>query len=94
MRSVDDPEAQLREDVAALELALTRLGVTIREEALPEASRGGLVRLGDRSICFVPLHGGPGPRREALLDALRRVDTGDVFLTPRVRGLLGADEDW
>lgn len=84
----DDPDETLRADIEALTVALEKLGVTIREEALPEGSAGGLARVGAHRWCFVPRDAGPPARRAILVGALRRLPTEDLFLHPRVRALL------
>jgi len=88
-----DSEAQrvLRADIEALTLALDKLGVRVREEPLPEPSRGGLARIGTQRVCFVPRDGSLDVKRGTLLDALRRLPTDDLFLHPRLRGLLTDD---
>jgi hypothetical protein len=84
------PEAgpALQADIDALTLALEKLGVVVREEALPEASAGGLARVGSQRWCFVPRDAGGPARRTILVEALRRMPTEDLFLHPRVRALL------
>lgn len=81
----------LRADIEALTLALDRLGVLVREEPLPEPSRGGLARVGTQRLCFVPRDASLEVKRGTLLDALRRLPTDDLFLHPRLRGLLARD---
>lgn len=83
-----DDAQRLEADIDALAVALEKLGVTVREEALPEASLGGLARVGDRLWCFVPRDAPRAARRLILLEALRRLPTEDLFLHPRVRALL------
>lgn len=85
-----DSEAQraLRADIEALTLALERLGVTVREEPLPEPSRGGLARVGTQRLCFVPRDASSEVKRTTLVDALRRLPTDELFLHPRLRALL------
>ena len=78
----------LRADIDALTLALEKLGVRVREEALPEASVGGLARVGSQRWCFVPRDAGAPLRRAVLVEALRRLPTEELFLHPRVRALL------
>jgi hypothetical protein len=84
------PEAgpALQADIDALTVALEKLGVLVREEVLPEASPGGLARVGSKRWCFVPRDAGAVARRSILVEALRRMPTEDLFLHPRVRALL------
>ncbi|MCB9656259.1 MAG: hypothetical protein H6726_01315 [Sandaracinaceae bacterium] len=89
MTARDDADETLRADIEALTLALEKVGVTVREETLPEASSGGLARVGAQRWCFVPRDAGPTARRAILLGALRRLPTEELFLHPRVRALLG-----
>ena len=83
-----DAGPALQADIDALTLALEKLGVMVREEALPEASAGGLARVGRQRWCFVPRDAGGPARRAILLEALRRMPTEDLFLHPRLRALL------
>ena len=85
-----ESEAQraLRAATDALTRALEKLGVLVREEPLPDGSRGGLARVGVQRLCFVPRDASLEVKRSALLDALRRLPTDDLFLHPRLRALL------
>lgn len=93
--SASEPDSEtarvLRADIEALTIALDRLGVRVREEPLPEPSRGGLARIGTQRLCFVPRDASLEAKRGTLLDALRRLPTDDLFLHPRLRGLLARD---
>jgi len=84
----NEARRSLRADIDALTLALDKLGVLVREEPLPEPSRGGLARVGPQRVCFVPRDASLDVKRSVLLDALRRLPTDELFLHPRLRALL------
>ena len=84
----NEARRSLRADIDALTLALDKLGVLVREEPLPEPSRGGLARVGTQRVCFVPRDASLDVKRSVLLDALRRLPTDELFLHPRLRALL------
>jgi len=71
----------------ALEGALHRLGVEVREEPLSEelGTTGGLCVIRGRRVVLVAAGAPPWRRAEVLLDALRRLDTEDVWLPPAIR---------
>lgn len=81
---------ELADRVDALEKALTRMGVRLREEELPEEARidGGLCRLDGEVILYVSPNAPPWRRAEVLLDALRRLPHGSLWLPPEIRRLL------
>lgn len=92
--------------VTALENALRRLGVTFREEELPDESAidGGLCKIGPRVVVYLSPTAPPWRRAEVLLGALRALPHEDLWLPPEIRGLLNdahdeteppkLDEDW
>ncbi len=79
---------QLHRDIEALSLALAQMGVLVREEALPDVSAGGLARVGQQRLCFLPQSASLATKRATLVDALRRLPHEDVFLHPRLRSLI------
>lgn len=80
----------LKHRVDALERAVTRLGVRLREEELPEEAHvdGGLCRVGDDLVVYVSPSAPPWRREEVLLGALRRLPHGELWLPPHIRELL------
>ena len=74
----------------ALELAITRMGVRVLEEELPEEAviDGGLCKRGDELLLYVSPKAPPWKRAEVLLSAMRRLPHGDVWLPPEIRELL------
>ena len=89
-----DPDAQtdakLAAEVDALIAAVMRFGVSIREEAVPGGSPGDICRIGKSRVLFLAPDAPPWARRQALVRALRRLPTDDVFLPPIVRAALGS----
>jgi hypothetical protein len=77
----------------ALERALTRLGVRLLEEELPDEARvdGGLCRVSGELVLFISPMAPPWRRADVLIDALRRLPHGDLWLPPEIRGLLQTD---
>ena len=75
----------------ALERALTRMGVRVLEEDLPEEAHvdGGLCRIDGVLVLYVAPTAPPWRRAEVLLDALRRLPHGDIWLPPEIRSMLG-----
>ena len=79
------------DDLLLLQSTLENAGVEIRSETY--GGEGGLVRIGDRHIVFVPVHA-PGAHVRALyLDSIRKLMASLTHVPPRVRQLLG-EEDW
>lgn len=78
----------------ALERALTRLGVRLLEEELPEeaAIDGGLCRVGGQLVIYVCPTAPPWRRAEVLLKALRRLPHREIWLPPEIRRLLESDD--
>lgn len=72
--------------VDALEKALCRRGVQIREEALPAAhGRGGHFVLRGVPTVILASDGSLADRAEVLLAALRWVGPGDQWIPPAIR---------
>jgi hypothetical protein len=78
----------------ALERALTRLGIRLREEELPEEAHvdGGLCSVRGEMLLYVSPSAPPWRRAEVLLGALRRLPHGDIWLPPEIRRLLPSEE--
>jgi len=76
--------------LAALERALTGLGIRFLEEELPEeaAIDGGLCRVGGQFVIYVSPTAPPWSRAEVLLKALRRLPHREIWLPPEIRRLL------
>ena len=71
----------------AMERALTRMGIRLLEEELPEEARidGGLCTLDGERVLYVSPSAPPWRRAEVLLHALRRLPHGDIWLPPEIR---------
>ena len=84
------PSVDLASQLGALERALTRLGIRVLEEELPDEAQidGGLCRVADQLVLYVAPGAPPWRRAEVLLDALRRLPHRDIWLPPEIRGLL------
>jgi hypothetical protein len=80
----------LGRQVDALERAVTRLGVRLREEELPEEAHvdGGLCRVGEQLVVYVSPSAPPWRRAEVLLAALRRLPHAQMWLPPEIRELV------
>jgi hypothetical protein len=78
----------------ALERALTRLGVRLLEEELPEEAHidGGLCKVAGELVIYVSPAAPPWRRAEVLLDALRRLPHEGVWVPPEIRRLLQNDD--
>ena len=85
-----DPAQQLD----ALERALTRLGIVLLEEELPDEAHidGGLCTVGGEAVIYVSPTAPPWRRAEVLLKALRRLPHGDLWLPPEIRRLLQSED--
>lgn len=85
-----DPSLQLD----ALERALTRLGISLLEEELPEeaAIDGGLCTVGGRRVIYISPTAPPWRRAEVLLKALGRLPHAEIWLPPEIRRLLESDD--
>jgi hypothetical protein len=72
--------------IDALDKALTRRGVTIREEPMPEGSGpGGYCVLKGKPTVLVSARASPAERAEVILAALLYVGPGDQWLRPALR---------
>ena len=80
--------------VDALERAVTRLGIRLLEEELPEEAHvdGGLCRVKGETLLYVSPSAPPWRRAEVLLDALRRLPHQAIWLPPEIRRLLSSDD--
>lgn len=78
----------------ALEGALTRLGIRLVEEELPDeaAIDGGLCSIGGRLVIYVSPTAPPWRRAEVLLKALGRLPHREIWLPPEIRRLLESDD--
>jgi hypothetical protein len=85
-----DPALQLD----ALERALTRLGIRVLEEELPEEAHidGGLCTVGGERVLYLSPTAPPWRRADVLLRALRRLPHREVWLPPEIRQLLERDD--
>ena len=84
----------LTSQLGALERALTRMGIRLVEEALPDEAHidGGLCRVDGETVLYVAPAAPPWRRAEVLLDALRRLPHRDIWLPPEIRQLLESDD--
>lgn len=80
----------LTRQLGALERALTRMGISLLEEELPDEALidGGLCRVDDQMVLYISPAAPPWRRAEVLLGALRRLPHRDIWLPPEIRGLL------
>lgn len=78
----------------ALERALTRMGIRLVEEELPEEAHvdGALCRVANQPVLYVSPTAPPWRRAQVLLDALRRLPHGDVWLPPEIRRILEKED--
>lgn len=85
---------ELGSQIDALERALTRLGIRMLEEELPEEAHvdGGLCRVGDELLLYVTPSAPPWRRAEVLLAAVRRLPHDEIWLPPEVRDLLRSND--
>jgi hypothetical protein len=84
----------LASKLGALERALTRMGIRLREEELPDEAHidGGLCKVSDELVLYVSPTAPPWRRAEVLLDALRRLPHRDIWLPPEIRSLLQSQD--
>jgi hypothetical protein len=84
----------LAHQLDALERAMTRMGIRLLEEELPDEAHidGGLCKVGGELVLYVSPTAPPWRRAEVLLDALRRLPHLDIWLPPEIRRLLESDE--
>jgi len=85
-----DPALQLD----ALERALTRLGIVLVEEELPDEAHidGGLCTVGGECVIYVSPTAPPWRRAQVLLGALRQLPHRNVWLPPEIRRLLQRED--
>jgi hypothetical protein len=79
------------DDRMLLRSVLEKAGVEIRLETL--SGEGGLVRVGEHCIVFVPLHCTKPHEERLYLDSIKKLSALLGHIPPRVRQLLG-EEDW
>jgi hypothetical protein len=77
-------------DTLLLLHTLDNMGVEIRRGIFDSA--GGLARIGDRYILFLPDTVSTSQEKELCLDAVKKMGSSSVHVSPRVRFLLGEDE--
>ncbi|MGB5191764.1 MAG: hypothetical protein WBN70_02195 [Polyangiales bacterium] len=84
----------LTSQLGALERALTRMGIRLLEEELPEEAHidGGLCRVDHEMVLYVSPVAPPWRRAEVLLDALRRLPHRDIWLPPEIRRVLESED--
>ena len=88
----------LTAQLGALERALTRMGIRLLEEELPDEAHvdGGLCTVAGQQVLYVSPSAPPWRRAEVLLDALSRLPHRDIWLPPEIRRRLlqfkGEDE--
>jgi hypothetical protein len=77
-----------------MERALTRLWIVLLEEELPDEAHidGGLCNVGGELVVYVSPTAPPWRRADVLLNALRRLPHGDVWLPPEIRRRLESDD--
>ena len=78
-------------DGPLLRAVLENAGVEIRLADC--GGEGGLVRIGDRSIVFVPVNSSHAHQQTLYLDSIKKLSASLGHIPPRVRQLLG-EEDW
>lgn len=84
----------MTQQLDALERGLTRLGIRLLEEELPDEARidGGLCKVGGELVIYISPTAPPWRRAEVLLEALRRLPHGDIWLPPEIRRRLDRDD--
>ena len=78
-------------DLALLRATLENAGVEIRPADCE--GEGGLVRIGDRVIVFVPLRSSKAHQQTLYIDSIKKIAVSLNYIPPRIRQLLG-EEDW
>jgi hypothetical protein len=79
------------DDLALLRATLANAGVEIRSEDCE--GEGGLVRINDRVIVFVPLGSSKAHQQTLYIDSIKKLAVSLDYIPPRIRQLLG-EEDW
>ena len=84
----------VQQQLDALARALTRLGIAVLEEELPDEAHidGGLCTVGGKLVIYLSPTAPPWGRAKVMLNALRRLPHGDVWLPPEIRRLLQSDD--
>jgi hypothetical protein len=82
---------QCDSDIALLRAVLENAGVEIRSADCE--GEGGLVRMGDRVIVFVPLNSSKEHQQTLYIDSIIKLKVSLNHIPPRIRQLLG-EEDW
>lgn len=82
---------ELRREIELLEDALRRLGVPLREEALPEEAvlDGALCKWRGSLAVFIARDAPPEQRATVLRRALAQLPTEDLWLPPAIRRSIG-----
>jgi hypothetical protein len=83
--------APSEDDLALLCAVLEKAAVEIRGADV--AGEGGLVRINDHMIVFVPRRSSAAHRQKLYIDSIRKLAESLGHIPPRVRQLLG-EEDW
>lgn len=85
---------ELGTQIDALERALTRLGIRMLEEELPEEAHldGGLCTVGGETLLYVSPSAPPWRRAQVLLAAIRRLPHAELWLPPEIRELIQSDD--
>jgi hypothetical protein len=78
-------------DFVLLVQTLENCGIEIRIEKCD--GEGGLVRIQDRHVLFLPIHSPIEHKKKVCLDAIRKIMHGTMHIAPRIRKLLG-EEEW
>jgi hypothetical protein len=78
-------------DLDLLMRTLDEWGVTIRTEQCD--GEGGLVRIKDRHILFLPINGSAQQKKQICLAAIGKLMHQNAHVAPRIRKLLG-EEEW
>ncbi|MGD8608871.1 MAG: hypothetical protein PVH21_16350 [Myxococcales bacterium] len=85
---------ELATKLDALERALTRMGIRLLEEELPEEAHvdGALCKIAGQLVVYVSAKAPPWRRAQVLEEALRKLPHGDVWLPPELRRLLDRED--
>jgi hypothetical protein len=78
-------------DIALLRAVLENAGVEIRSANCE--GEGGLVRISDRVIVFVPLQCSKEHQQTLFINSIKKIKGSLNHIPPRIRQLLG-EEDW
>ena len=88
------PIVDLAQKLDAMERALTRMGIRLLEEELPEEAHvdGGLCKVAGKQVVYVSPTAPPWRRAQVLHQALRRLPHRDIWLPPELRRLLDRED--